>query len=333
MASKTRTVDKTIDKSKNVFVASGFGLRRDEPRDLSQIYPVKRLGLRDVLAMLCGPYPELPNFGLFYLSVPQLANILAHDLLYTGRHPFTRIDQRRLQKTEKLRKISQVASQFERKLVCAIKEGELPARYKAGTIKNFLDAKDSALAPDRTYIYFTDAYQWLLQSGYTKRDSAAACFMSFTSFGVREYALAEGIQELLRVHRGSHNNSEDRLSSCEDDLQEDVLEKLYAHMDSRNIPKQKDHLSIALERIKQLEAQLSEAKSVKAVVQEQDLKPIEMRSVYKILVAVCKMQGVKDSRDLVSNIDRYATALNLHVNTGTIRSWMKKVFLESKYNN
>jgi hypothetical protein len=262
------------------------------------------------------PYPELPHFGVLYLSVPRAASLMVADLHQRGRYPFSTLNARRLsapqlEKQEtKLR--SQLTEQIQEHILEAIAGSRLKAVVKPGNIKEFLNKGDGSFAAERTFIFYGDLLEWLARSGYADKvllvDRPA-----FEEYEDSEIALAKEIERLVRVRRELQGYDESELK---------VPKEYSSALEFGDGPGNdlEEQLSYVLEENRALKEQLNSRGDSPV---ERRLHRKEQNSMLIILAALLELRGSKGrDKELVPSIQRAAERMDHALSANTIRKWL-----------
>jgi hypothetical protein len=265
---------------------------------------------------LSEPYPDLPHFGVLYLSIPRAASLMVADLHQRGRYPFSKLNARGLSSAQhekqeaKLR--AQLTGKIQKHLLQAVAGNRLKAVVKVGTIRDFLENGDETLAAERAFIFYGDLLEWLARSGYADKlllvDRPA-----FEEYEDTEIALAKEIERLVRVRRELQGYGESELSPA----------KEYTSLSESGDGSDADleeQLSRVLEENRALKKQLHNERHSPF---QRQLHIKEQNSVLVVLAALLELRGRKSGdKELVPNIQRVAALMNHALSENTIRKWL-----------
>ena len=119
--------------------------------------------------------PELPNFGIFYLSISSAAALIVDDLRRSNRTSFgfeEGIDQDRKKLEKRLKsRLAELIADLEARLLASVENGRLRCCTQNRTLEDFLQRGDLRYIPEYTYIHYSDLVAWLATSGYIDRNS------------------------------------------------------------------------------------------------------------------------------------------------------------------
>lgn len=263
------------------------------------------------------PFPELPNFGILYLTVPQAATLLADNLALCERYPFTELKavatnlQREKQHTDERDKL---AKNLQLILKESVRDGRLASFHRVGSLKDFIDHQNAQFQDDLTYIHYKDLKQWLFRSGYLNEIYEPKLGL-LGKYESRELCIAKEINGLVQLRRAAHNATEFGLTPLK--YKEFYSYNEYAGLD--------EMLSQAIAQIKDLEEKLQKTS---ASVQEPAVKALsnrESQSILTVLAAVCKMKGINiRSKDITAAVEREANELGRPITNNTVRKWLDK---------
>lgn len=267
-----------------------------------------------ISTLIHDPLPEVPNFGIFHLSVVESAALIAADFTpqnetldaeYFGRDPLAA--EKALHEVRKM-----VIKQFVVRIMRAIEQGALAPVFKIVDRKKFIAGTDDPLSPARIYINFPELLDWLCHNGYAKfSDMEDHRYM--WNYCCAEYGLAAEIEGYIKMRR------ESLLMSSSDDLSE--------NLDSSPIGMELSPevlLNEAMTKIRYLQKQLQESMRSKAQDVESLLSTRERETAATVLLAVCKLKGVNlDSRETGSQIQGMTERLGVPLAQNTVDKWLK----------
>jgi hypothetical protein len=290
------------------------------PEDEVVRYFDQKLSTSTLLRLTSKKFPDLPNFGIFCMSVTEAASLVARDLAMSHRYPFDKIEEIDLSNSDCKKRINEIKEplikRLEARIMEAVIHNNMPSIFKAGDLKDFVDRECDAMRTRHTYIHYVDLLQWLVRSGYIEWESVCDCPI-LGEYGFKEYALALEVEALVKLR---HNVQRDDL----------VNGALYGEKEYRSrpgvviAPRYANPFKRALEKIVCLESQLKEAQNRNSTEVEKPLSIIEKRSILKILATACNFCGFTEySHDLTGKFDNRAQSVGYHINNTTMRKWLK----------
>jgi hypothetical protein len=101
--------------------------------------------------------PDLPNFGIFYLNVPNAAALIVEDLKRSGRYSFEVEEaggESRAEGEKRLeRRIAGFTADLELRLLNAVERGILRSCGRSRTLEDFLRRGNQQHVPEYTNIH------------------------------------------------------------------------------------------------------------------------------------------------------------------------------------
>jgi hypothetical protein len=260
------------------------------------------------------PYPELPNFGILYLSVPRAATLIVEALHEQDRYPFSSLRAVNLtptlleERTVKLK--TELLAKIQAYLVQAISKGRLQSVTKTGSLKEFIEYGDEAPIISHTYIFYGELLNWLRNCGY-EDGLFKGDFLEFEDYEDSELALAKEVEHLVRRRRELQGFDSSELESTNEWVMPE------------SEPNFEGPLSRALDEIRNLKHQLYRA-SVSP--RRRRLHGKEENSILIVLAALLKLKDATDDEDLVRNIKRTAHVMGLRISRNNIKTKLKEAF-------
>ena len=170
---------------------------------------MKQLEIHPVLAGLsrlddAQRLPELPNFGIFYLSIPSAAALIVDDLKRSGRTTFG-VEENSDEDSKKREKrlasrVAELTANLEARLLASVESGRLRCCTQSRTLEDFLQGSDRQYLPDYTHIQYSDLLAWLADAGYVDPNSQYES-PAFSDYERRELDLLENLQSDLKLRR------------------------------------------------------------------------------------------------------------------------------------
>ena len=263
--------------------------------------------------------PELPNFGIFYLSIPNADALIVEDLKRSGRTTFgveDRGTESRARREKRLaNRIAKLNADLEARLLKSVENGRLRFATQNRTLEDFLQKGDERYLPEYTYIHYSDLLKWLTDSGYVDRNSPTTS-PAFEEYERNELDLLEDMQDDLKLRRdqvGKRIRSYMNVlvpPSSEDDAQLRL----------------KERLAETLERIHELE---HENQSLKSTIERADNETINVRSKqsYLRMIAILSKFTKYDleKTEAIGSFERDTMTSPLALNNTTIRNIFHEV--------
>jgi hypothetical protein len=256
------------------------------------------------------PFPELPNFGVLHLSVPKAAALVAEDLIRSGRNGV--VERKEGIAAGRERSFSELTVQFQTRLLHSIEQGTLRHVAGARDLADLLEPGISDLIPERTYIHYNDLVRWLITQGYVDRSGRSDAGPALLEYEQDELDLAEKIESDVgtrRAMQGKARTPKTRWTEVYPPLpnKDDRLEVQEA-------------LTEALERVKELENDLREARALGTKKEDRPLTAKARKSHLILIATLCKALKIDmRSRDATSTISRTMEAAGLKMDRGVTK--------------
>lgn len=266
--------------------------------------------------------PELPNFGIFYLSIPNAAALIVDDLKRSGRTTFG-VEENGdddLKKREKrlASRVAELTADLETRLLASVESGRLLCSTQSRTLEDFIQKGDRLYLPEYTHIYYSDLLAWLGDAGYIDRNSQNES-PAFNDYEQNELDLLENLQSDLTLRRDQRGK---RIESYMR-----VLAPPASDGDAEL--RLKEHLAETLERVRDLEL---ENQTLKASIGQVAESPINVNAKHSylrmigMLCAMCKYDIGK--RETTATFERATKHSTLALNNSTIRKIFGEVIEE-----
>ena len=118
--------------------------------------------------------PELPNFGLFYLSISDAASLIVEDLKRNNRRVtfgmYEDAESTPEERETNFKKgVAALTSDLQSRLLYAVRHSKVRSFSKSRTLEDFLQRGDEDHLPELTFVHYTDLIAWLTQFGYIDR--------------------------------------------------------------------------------------------------------------------------------------------------------------------
>lgn len=273
------------------------------------------------LNTLADPFPDLPNFGLFYLSVIEAASLIAEDLAVMNRYPFSKLTHIPGSEPEtesrKKRVRRDLVKRLERQILKSIAQGRLAYVRKPGNIVDFIDNDNEEFPARLIYVHYKHLLQWLMCSGYIKSELLGLC-MALNDYAGREIELAKAVAETVKFRRKALNpTTADEDSINNEDFEEFIRPHLLFN-----------HEDIVSQLFGQIHTLTTELDVLQRSVQRREeipLIPKEERSVLYILAAVCKLKHItKWSASHTALVQKLTEEIGHPVSNTTVRKWLDR---------
>ncbi len=264
--------------------------------------------------------PELPNFGLFYLSIPDAASLIVEDLKRNNRRvTFGMYEDAEGTPEEREKNFKQgvatLTSDLQSRLLYAVRHGKVRSFSKSRTLEDFLQRGDEEHLPELTFIHYTDLVAWLTQFGYIDRLNFTER-PAFEEYERNELDLLEHLEEDVKVRRhliGKRIQSPLRTlappASGED-----------AHLQIQ------EQLAAALASIRELK---QENQKLLISAEETRFAPLDensKRSYVRLIAALCKKAGLDpNGSGTVGKITDASHELGKPVSNSTVLKLMVQV--------
>lgn len=153
-------------------------------------------------------YPPLPSFGILYLSVRRATELIVRDMYERNRSPFDTLLTDTPGYAEKVAGMQEsLTPTIRQHLLDAIGKGRLRAVSKVNTYRDFIEYGDQSQV-SRSYIFYGDLVNWLINSGYENSRFLAAG-PAFQEYERQELSLAKEVEFFIykrREHPGANAN-------------------------------------------------------------------------------------------------------------------------------
>lgn len=260
-------------------------------------------------------FPDLPDFGILYLSVPEAAELVTKDLRLSKPHIFSSKDDgllppSRVQSSEAAG-LARFTKDIQTRLLRSVESKNLHCRIRPKDFADFLNRGDEAFLPERTFIHFNDLVVWLREAGYFDHSDPAQLGPALQKFEQQELALAESVHADMEVRRSLRKR---RVPAGWEGMLPAVSEA-----DQRL--RLQDQLAQAIEEIDRLQSQLATAK--KNMREEGDKKSARTDSrIMAALAARCKIDLASPAA--TSQVKAALEQVGLSLSADAIRSRVKQ---------
>ncbi len=264
--------------------------------------------------------PELPNFGLFYLSISDAASLIVEDLKRNNRRVtfgmYEDAESTPEERETNFKKgVAALTSDLQSRLLYAVRHSKVRSFSKSRTLEDFLQRGDEDHLPELTFVHYTDLIAWLTQFGYIDRLTFTER-PAFEEYERNELDLLEHLEEDVKVRRhliGKRIQSPLRtlaLAASEEDAHLQIQEQLAAAL-------------LSIQRLK------LENDSLYAQIDQIRLAPLNAkskRSYVRLIAALCQMAKVNiNGKDTVGTLTLATVHRRMPLSTGTVEELLAQV--------
>jgi hypothetical protein len=215
---------------------------------------------RERYSHLPRPYPKLPHFGIFHLSVQRATLLIVNELEKSAAYPFHLLrdqkfsDSKRERLTVEIR--TKVTAEVQAHLLRAIANGRLESVRLRGNQEVFITDGDEDPTGTRTYLFYGHLIRWLADNGFATRCQVE--HLIFEEYEPSEINLTKEVEYLILGRRKLQGYDFTELHSVgnvpliftdddEPDLDRITSPALNEIQDLRRQLRQPDHLRLAIQ--------------------------------------------------------------------------------------
>lgn len=266
--------------------------------------------------------PELPNFGIFYLSIPSAAALIVDDLKRSGRTTFG-VEENSDEDSKKREKrlasrVAELTANLEARLLASVESGRLRCCTQSRTLEDFLQGSDRQYLPDYTHIQYSDLLAWLADAGYVDPNSQYES-PAFSDYERHELDLLENLQSDLKLRRDQRGRRIDSYMR--------VLVPPASDKDAEL--RLKERLAELLRQVQDLERENQTLKTSIGQVAETPVNALTKHSYLKMIGILCeKCKYDVRKHETTGTFDRDHMHSPLALNNTTIRKIFREVLKE-----
>lgn len=113
-------------------------------------------------------FPDLPDFGILYLSVPEAAELVTRDVRLSRPRILTSKDSSLLPpsrvESSEAAGLARFTKDIQTRLMRSVESKSLQCRSRPRAFTDFLNRGDEAVLPERTFLHFNDLVTWLREA-------------------------------------------------------------------------------------------------------------------------------------------------------------------------
>lgn len=262
------------------------------------------------------PFPELPDFGIFYLSVPAAASLISEDLIQSGRNRIAAAEGSLNETREKSH--LELTALFGEYISRSLVDGTLPCKSGTRDLVDLLERGGERFIPEQTYIHYNDFVKWLIARGYVDRSGRSDAGPALLAYEQTELDLAEAVERDVAIHRA--------LQDRKQALRSVWTEEFPPIPSGDNREEIKAALSEALELVKKLEADIRELQALRTQPEDRPLTPRSKHSHQIVIAALCRALKLEvGAREATSSVQLKIEVAGLKLDNGTIHGILKEV--------